>query len=100
MGRRLRAFLDAWTREGGDGVGGEGGGEDAFAVNEDPVLTGRRPDGMWTLSQQGTALGLASVQIELSLRLRRRLRKDEAAMAGFARALTDAWVECSEGLAN
>ena len=100
MGRRLRAFLDAWTREGGDGVGGEGGGEDAFAVNEDPVLTGRRPDGMWTLSQQGTALGLASVQIELSLRLRRRLRKDETAMAGFARALADAWVECSEVSAN
>ena len=100
MGRRLRAFLDAWTREDGDRVGGEGGGEDTFVVNEDPVLTGRRPDGMWTLSQQGTALGLASVQIEMSLRLRRGLRRDEAAMAGFARALADAWVECSEGLAN
>ena len=55
----------------------------AYAVNARPVLTGRRPDGRLTLSQQGCALGLVSVQLELSMRLRRALVGDRAGDGGF-----------------
>ena len=53
-----------------------------------------RADDRLTMSQQGVALGLTSVQIELSLRLRRALKEDPAALKGFARAVTGAWMEC------
>ena len=62
----------------------------AFAVNARPVLTGRRPDGRLTLSQQGCSLGLVSVQLELSMRLRRALVGDARATADFACAIVDA----------
>ena len=67
----------------------------AFTVNARPVLTGRRPDGRLTLSQQGCALGLVSVQIELSMRLRRALVEDERARGDFAAAVTDAAASCA-----
>ena len=63
----------------------------AFAVNARPVLTGRRPDGRLTLSQQGCSLGLVSVQLELSMRLRRALVGDAEATADFAGAIVDAF---------
>lgn len=63
----------------------------AYAVNARPVLTGRRPDGRLTLSQQGCALGLVSVQLELSMRLRRALVGDPEATADFACAIVEAF---------
>ena len=63
-------------------------------VSEDPVLTGMRADSRMTISQQGVELGLTSVQVELSLRLRRSLKEDPAALRGFTRAITGAWMEC------
>jgi hypothetical protein len=44
-----------------------------------------------TLSQQGVRLGLASVQLELSLRLRLVLKDDPEMIQGFARAVVGAW---------
>ena len=120
LARELRAFFRAWDA-GGWGEGGRGGGggweeSDAnanansnahsnsnalrFAVNEAPVLTGVRPDGRLTLSQQGVARGLASVQLELSLRLRRALVADDDAARMFARAVVDAWEDATRGVSG
>jgi len=89
VSRRLRAFLA--TTWGGDGDG------DGFEVNDDPVLAGARADGMHTMSQRGVELGLVSVQLELSLRLRNALRADGDATRGFAHAVLAAWEECRSG---
>ena len=69
-------------------------------MNEAPVLTGVRPDGRLTLSQQGVARGLASVQLELSLRLRRALVADDDAARMFARAVVDAWEDATRGVSG
>lgn len=90
LARRIRAFFAEWlTPRGRHLPKGE-----TFVVSEDPVLTGMRADGRMTLSQQGVALGLISVQIELSLRLRRALKEDAEALASFTLAITGAWAEC------
>ena len=119
LARELRAFFRAWEA-GGWGEGGRGGrrlgGERRerereleraltsnalrFAVNEAPVLTGVRPDGRLTLSQPGVARGLASVQLELSLRLRRALVADDDAARMFARAVVDAWEDATRGVSG
>jgi len=65
-----------------------------FLLSDNPVLTGMRTDGRMTMSQQGVALGMTSVQIELSLRLRRALKEDPTALRAFALAITRAWAEC------
>ena len=44
-----------------------------------------------TLSQQSARLGLVSVQLELSLRLRLVLKDDPEMIQGFARAVVGAW---------
>ena len=110
--RRSRANCARSSGRGGGGwgEGGRGGGgweeSDAnsnalrFAVNEAPVLTGVRPDGRLTLSQQGVARGLASVQLELSLRLRRALVADDDAARMFARAVVDAWEDATRGVSG
>jgi len=91
LGRALKDGLDRclarWRRR------REARGEfdsPAYAVNARPVLTGRRPDGRLTLSHQGCSLGLVSVQLELSMRLRRALVGDAQATADFANAIVDA----------
>lgn len=90
LARRLRAFFACWRNpRGGHLPEGE-----TFAVSEAPVLTGMRADGRLTMSQQGVALGLTSVQFELSLRLRRALKEDPVALRGFAQAIIGAWMEC------
>ena len=68
-------------------------GEKAFRVNERPVLRGARDDGRMTLSQQSARLGLVSVQLELSLRLRLVLKDDPEKARDFARAVVAAWEE-------
>ena len=62
----------------------------AFRVNERPVLRGARDDGRMTLSQQSARLGLVSVQLELSLRLRLVLKDDPEKAREFARAVVAA----------
>ena len=81
LGRRLRAFFSRDARA----------ESPAFRVNENPILRGARDDGRMTLSQQGVRLGLASVQLELSLRLRLVLKDDPEMTEGFARAVVGAW---------
>jgi hypothetical protein len=81
LGRRLRTFFSSDARP----------ESPAFRVNEDPILRGARDDGRMTLSQQGVRLGLASVQLELSLRLRLVLKDDPEMTEGFARAVVGAW---------
>ena len=80
------------TNQGGGGF--EGGVLCGNGTDTAPLLMGMRADDRLTLSQQGVALGFTSVQIELSLRLRRALKEDPAALRGFARAVTGAWMEC------
>ena len=46
-----------------------------------------------TLSQQSARLGLVSVQLELSLRLRLVLKDDPEKARDFARAIVAAWEE-------
>ena len=90
LGRRLRTFFASWRQP----IGGYLPEGERFVVSEDPVLTGMRADSRMTISQQGVELGLTSVQVELSLRLRRSLKEDPAALRGFTRAITGAWMEC------
>ena len=68
----------------------------AFRVNEAPILRGARDDGRMTLSQQGVRLGLVSVQLELSLRLRLVLKDDPEKTRGFARAVVGAWEDVAD----
>jgi hypothetical protein len=90
LGRRLRAFFatvgDAFPTR-----AKRRKGDKAFRVNERPVLRGARDDGRMTLSQQSARLGLVSVQLELSLRLRLVLKDDPEMTEGFARAVVGAW---------
>ena len=60
----------------------------AFELNMRPRLTGHasEPDRR-TVSQQAVACGAAAVQLELSLRLRHALYKDDALRSAFAVAL-------------
>lgn len=92
LGRRLRAFFatvgDAFPTR-----AKKRKGEEAFRVNERPVLRGARDDGRMTLSQQSARLGLVSVQLELSLRLRLVLKDDPEKARDFARAVVAAWEE-------
>ena len=89
LGRRLRAFFatagDAFPTR-----AKRRKGEKAFRVNERPVLRGARDDGRMTLSQQSARLGLVSVQLELSLRLRLVLKDDPEKARDFARAVVAA----------
>lgn len=89
LGRRLRAFFatvgDAFPTR-----AKKRKGEEAFRVNERPVLRGARDDGRMTLSQQSARLGLVSVQLELSLRLRLVLKDDPEKAREFARAVVAA----------
>lgn len=89
LGRRLRAFFatagDAFPTR-----AKRRKGEKAFRVNERPVLRGARDDGRMTLSQQSARLGLVSVQLELSLRLRLVLKDDPEKAREFARAVVAA----------
>lgn len=92
LGRRLRAFFatvsigDAFPTH----AAKKRKGEEAFRVNERPVLRGARDDGRMTLSQQSARLGLVSVQLELSLRLRLVLKDDPEKAREFARAVVAA----------
>jgi hypothetical protein len=92
LGRRLRAFFatvgDAFPTR-----AKRRKGDKAFRVNERPVLRGARDDGRMTLSQQSARLGLVSVQLELSLRLRLVLKDDPEKARDFARAVVAAWEE-------
>ena len=89
LGRRLRAFFasvgDAFPTR-----AKRRKGDKAFRVNERPVLRGARDDGRMTLSQQSARLGLVSVQLELSLRLRLVLKDDPEKARDFARAVVAA----------
>ena len=93
LGRRLRAFFatvgDAFPTTHAKKRKGEEALE-AFRVNERPVLRGARDDGRMTLSQQSARLGLVSVQLELSLRLRLVLKDDPEKAREFARAVVAA----------
>jgi len=92
LGRRLRAFFatvgDAFPTRAKKRKRRKG--EEAFRVNERPVLRGARDDGRMTLSQQSARLGLVSVQLELSLRLRLVLKDDPEKAREFARAVVAA----------
>ena len=92
LGRRLRAFFatvgDAFPTRAKKRKGEEA--LEAFRVNERPVLRGARDDGRMTLSQQSARLGLVSVQLELSLRLRLVLKDDPEKARDFARAVVAA----------
>ena len=99
LGRRLRAFFatvgDAFPTR-----AKKRKGEEAFRVNERPVLRGARDDGRMTLSQQSARLGLVSVQLELSLRLRLVLKDDPEKAREFARAVVAAREELFETRRN
>eukprot|EP00927_Polykrikos_kofoidii_P073766 TRINITY_DN69795_c0_g1_i1.p1 TRINITY_DN69795_c0_g1~~TRINITY_DN69795_c0_g1_i1.p1 ORF type:complete len:243 (+),score=39.09 TRINITY_DN69795_c0_g1_i1:78-806(+) len=60
-----------------------------FVVNANPTLHGFWPlaSGRWTLSMQGVRHSLRSVQLELSLRLRKALQEDADFRERFAVAL-------------
>ena len=92
LGRRLRAFFatvgDAFPTRAKKRK--KRRNEEAFRVNERPVLRGARDDGRMTLSQQSARLGLVSVQLELSLRLRLVLKDDPEKAREFARAVVAA----------
>lgn len=91
LGRRLRAFFatvgDAFPTH---AAKKRKETKPAFRVNERPVLRGARDDGRMTLSQQSARLGLVSVQLELSLRLRLVLKDDPEKAREFARAVVAA----------
>ena len=94
LGRRLRAFFATV----GDAFRGARSGETkrrkgVSSVNERPVLRGARDDGRMTLSQQSARLGLVSVQLEPSLRLRLVLKDDPEKARDFCRAIVAAWEE-------
>jgi len=91
LGRRLRAFFATVGDAFPEHEPAKRKGEKAFRVNERPVLRGARDDGRMTLSQQSARLGLVSVQLELSLRLRLVLKDDPEMTQGFARAVVGAW---------
>ena len=93
LGRRLRAFFATVGDAFPEHEPAKRKGEKAFRVNERPVLRGARDDGRMTLSQQSARLGLVSVQLELSLRLRLVLKDDPEKARDFARAVVAAWEE-------
>eukprot|EP00898_Chlorokybus_atmophyticus_P001186 jgi/Chlat1/2068/Chrsp17S02539 len=78
----LQEFFASWTPKGVE-----------FVVNDNPRFTGDTGEssGRMTMSQQGAALGLASVQMELSHRLRSALAADPAACKRMAAAIESAW---------
>ena len=90
LGRRLRAFFAVASDAFPTHAKKRKGFQEAFRVNERPVLRGARDDGRMTLSQQSARLGLVSVQLELSLRLRLVLKDDPEKAREFARAVVAA----------
>ena len=90
LGRRLRAFFAVASDAFPTHAKKRKGFQEAFRVNERPVLRGARDDGRMTLSQQSARLGLVSVQLELSLRLRLVLKDDPEKARDFARAVVAA----------
>ena len=104
LGRRLRAFFrrdavaddDASSKKKTPDRASTSVARAAFRVNEAPILRGARDDGRMTLSQQGVRLGLVSVQLELSLRLRLVLKDDPEKTRGFARAVVGAWEDVAD----
>jgi len=61
--------------------------ETPFEVNSHPALQGRGRDGRMTLTQQSSQKGMQSVQIELSLSLRKELNRNRNLRAKFANAI-------------
>jgi len=66
----------------------------SFIVNDHPQLQGRWGNGRMTLTQQSVAEGMLSVQLELSLSLRKELNRNRELRQDFARALYMAFTLC------